>query len=138
MGDRTLDLFVRSIELIIATRNGSAEIRVPRANNSYLHAQFAFFLIDRGANDTMGRGELASMDRIVIERARFWNTGDRLKGKHIKPTWFYKFPIMKVRLHVTHSAELLHELENRGVTKASIMPSLDGVVESLELQRSIM
>lgn len=114
-----------------------AEIRVPRANNSYLHAQFAFFLIDRGANDTMARGELSSLDNVVIDRARFWHSGNRLRGKHVKTTWFHKFPIMKVRLHVTHSGELLHELENRGVTKACIMPSLDHVVESLKLQRSI-
>ena len=38
------------------------EVRVPRANNSYLHAQFGFFLIDRGANDVMTRGELLSID----------------------------------------------------------------------------
>lgn len=114
-----------------------AEIRVPRANNSYLHAQFAFFLIDRGANDTMAQGELSSLDRVVIDRARFWHSGNRLKGKRIKATWFHELPIMKVRLHITHSAELLHELENRGVTKACIMPSLDRIVESLELQRSI-
>lgn len=112
-----------------------AEIRVPRANNSYLQAQFAFFLIDRGVNDTLARGELSSIDTVIIDRARFWHTGNRLKGKLIKPTWFHKFPIMKVRLHVAHSTELLHELENRGVTKACIMPSLDRVVESLELQR---
>lgn len=131
--------FIRAINKIAGRYpERIAEIRVPKANNSYLHAQSGFFLIDRGANDTMARGELSSMDRVVIDRARFWHLGNRLKGKQIRPTWFHKFPIMKVRLHVTHSTELLHELANRGVTQACIMPSLDRIVESLELQRSIM
>ena len=146
LGERTrgwlavwvIDLrFVRAINRIDSRYlERIAEIRVPRANNAYLQAQFAFFLIDRGVNDTLARGELSSVDTVVIDRANFWHTGNRLRAKLIKPTWFHEFPIMKVRLHVAHSAELLHELENRGVTKASIMPSLDRVAESLELQRN--
>ncbi len=130
--------FIRAIDRIggrYPERIG--EIRVPRAKNAYLNAQVAFFLIDRGVNDVMAQNELTSLDQTVIDRARYWHTGNRLKGKRIKQTWFYKFPIMKVRLHISHSAELLRELEKLGVTKATIMPSLDRVVESLELQSGI-
>ena len=53
------------------------------------------------------------------------------------PTWFDEFPIKQIRLPTTRTADLLKELENRGVTKGSVMPSLDRVVESLEFQKSI-
>lgn len=113
------------------------EIRVPRANNSYLHAQFGFFLIDRGANDVMARGESLSIDKATVDRARFWHNGNRLGGKGIIQTWFDELPVRQVRLSTNHTGGLLRELENRGITKASVMPSLDHVVEYLEFQRSI-
>ena len=115
-----------------------AEVRVPRASNSYLRAQSAFFLIDRGANDVMTRGEALSIDKAIAERASFWHNGNRLKGKRIKQTWFDELPVRPVRLCTTYTRELLRELENRGTTKGSVMPSLDRVVESLELQRSLL
>ena len=130
--------FVRSLNRIggrYLERVG--EVRVPRANNSYLHAQFGFFLIDRGANDLMTRGELLSIDRATADRASFWHNGNRLAGKGIKQTWFDELPVRQVRLRTIHTGDLLRELENRGITKASVMPSLDRVVESLEVQRSI-
>ena len=46
------------------------EVRVPRANNSYLRSQFGFFLIDRGANDVMTRGEPLSIDKATADCAR--------------------------------------------------------------------
>lgn len=130
--------FVRAISRIVnryPERIG--EIRVPRANNSYLHAQFGFFLIDRGANDMMARDELLSIDKATADRARFWHNGERLPGKGIEQTWFDELPIKKVRLHTKYTDILLRELENRGVSKGNLMPSLDRVVESLEFQRSI-
>ena len=66
-------------------------ISVPRANNSYLRAQSAFFLIDRGANDLMAQGELPSMDQAIVDRARHWHTGNRLGGKRMKQTWFVNY-----------------------------------------------
>ena len=113
------------------------EIRVPRANNSFLNAQSGLFLIDRGANDVMGRNEPLSIDSATADRARFWHTGNRVAGKAIDHMWFDELPVRQVRLRTFHTAELLRELENRGITKASVMPSLDRVVESLEFQRSI-
>ena len=131
--------FVRALNRRIVGRYPEriGEVRVPRANNSYLHAQFAFFLIDRGANDVMTRGALLSIDKATADRASFWHNGSRLKGKGIKQTWFDELPVRQVRLCTTHTGELLRELGNRGITKASVMPSLDHVVESLELQRSL-
>ena len=114
-----------------------AEIRVPRANNSYLHAQDGFFLMDRGANDVMGRGELLSIDRAIADRANFWHNGKRLAWKRIHPNWFDEIPIRQVRLNAKHTSALLRELANRGVTRATLMPNLDQVVESLEIERSI-
>ena len=114
------------------------EVRVPRANNSYLHAQFGFFLLDRGANDVMNRGELLSLDKAAADRAGFWNHGNRLAEKSIDPMWFDENPIRQVRIPTTHTRELLKELKNRGITKGSVMPSLDRVVESLEFQRNIL
>ena len=113
------------------------EVRVPRANNPYLSAQSGFFLVDRGANDVMTRRELLSIDKAIAERACFWHTGDRLASKELKPTWFDELPVTQVRLSTVHTGELLRELADRGITRASVMPSLDRVVESLEFQRSI-
>ena len=113
------------------------EVRVPRANNPYLNAQSGFFLIDRGANDVMRRGEILSIDQAILDRAGFWNNGKRLAGKGITRTWFDEFPVKQIRLPTALTAELLKELENRGITKGSVMPSLDRVVESLEFQRSL-
>ena len=130
--------FVRAVNRIggrYAERIG--EVRVPRANNSYLNAQFGFFLLDRGANDVMGRRELLSIDKATADRASFWHTGSRLEGKNIRPTWFDKLPVWQVRLRTSHTRELLRELANRGVTRGSVMPNLDRVVEALELQRSL-
>ena len=113
------------------------EVRVPRANNSYLHAQLAFFLNDRGANDVMARGEPLSIEHATAERATFWHNGNRLGGQNINQTWFDQLPIRQVRLHSRHTGDVLRDLQNRGITKATVMPSLDRVVESLEFQRSI-
>ena len=113
------------------------EVRVPRANNSYLHAQFGFFLIDRGANDVMARGLSLSLDNAIADRSRFWHSGNRLAGKGIDRTWFDEVPVRQVRLRTSLTGDLLRELENRGLTRASLMPSLDRIVESLQFQRSI-
>ena len=130
--------FVRSINKVrgrYTERIG--EVRVPRANNSYLHAQYGFFLIDRGANDVMTRGGSLSLDQIVADRALFWQTGKRLAGKGIRSTWFDNLPVRQIRLRISNVEGLLRELEDSGVTRGSVMPSLDRVVESLELQRSV-
>ena len=114
------------------------EVRVPRANNYYLHAQSGFFLVDRGANDVITRGGSLFIDEITADRARFWHTGQRLSWKRITQTWFDQLPVRQVRLQTTpYVGELLRELSDRGVTRGSVMPSLDRVVESLEFQRSI-
>ena len=114
-----------------------AEIRVPRANNSYLHAQHGFFLMDRGANDVMVQGDLLSIDKAIADRANFWHNGKRLAWKRIQPTWFDELPIRQVTLSTKHTSALLRELANRGVTRATLMPNLDRVVESLEIDRSL-
>ena len=114
------------------------EIRVPRANNSYLHAQSAFFLIDRGSNDLIQQGEPLSIDRAIATRASFWHNGDRLARQYIERTWFNEIPVRQVRIRSNLTGDLLKELADRGITEASIMPSLDRIVESLEFQRSIV
>ena len=114
------------------------EVRVPRANNAYLRAQSAFFLVDRGANDVMAQGDLPSLDQAILDRASHWHTGDRLRANRIRQTWFSKSPVMKVRLRAADASALLRALESRGVTQGSVMPSLDRTVDSLELQRSIL
>lgn len=114
-----------------------AEVHVPRANNSYLHAQFGFFLVDRGANDVLSTGEILSIDNVIAERARFWHNGKRLASAGLKQAWFDVIPIRQVRLCTCHVVELLQELQNRGVTRGSLMPSLDRVVESLEFYREV-
>ena len=113
------------------------EVRVPRANNSYLHAQAGFFLVDRGANDVMTQAGELSIEDALTDRARFWHTGDRLLGKHISPTWFDETPIRQVRLCTIYADDILRELQEHGSTRASLMPSLDRVVESLEIGRSL-
>ncbi len=112
------------------------EVRVPRASNPYLNAQSGFFLMDRGANDVMARGEQSSLERALADRAAFWHNGNRLRGKGITPVWFDELPVRQVKLRTTFTGDLLRELENRGITKGSVMPSLDRVVEGLEFQRS--
>ena len=137
--------FIRAIDKIdnrYPERIG--EVRIPKANNPYLNAQFGFFLVDRGANDVMTRvshkadngveqTELLSIDNAIAERADYWHIGNRL----IEKPWFNEFPIRQVRLKATQTKILLKELSNRGITKSSVMPTLDRVVESLEFQRSI-
>ena len=113
------------------------EIKVPRSANSYLHAQSGLFLIDRGASDVMAGGELLSIDKAIASRANFWHTGERLAGNRISQNWFNDLPIMQVRLSTTFTSALLNELSKQGITRASVMPSLDRVVESLEFQRTI-
>ena len=113
------------------------EVRLPRANNSYLHAQAGFFLLDRGANDVMHKIQSLSIDEAVGERARFWHNGDRLRGNNLEITWFDELPIRKVRLRTALTGELLKELDRRDINKGTLMPSLDGVVEGLEILRSI-
>lgn len=134
----TIDLrFIRALNRIRSRyRERISEIRVPRANNSYLHAQSAFFLSDRGTNDLMAQGDLPSLNQAILDRAHHWHTGDRLAGKQIKQTWFDELPVRQLRLRDTHAGALLRELESRGVTKGSVMPSLERVVESLALQAS--
>ena len=130
--------FVRAVnEIVRRYPERIGEVRVPRANNSYLNAQFGFFLMDRGANDVMPNGQLLSIDRAVADRARFWQTGRSLEKYGISYAWFDKLPVRQVVLHKTQTLELLLELQNRGITRGQLMPSMDRVVESLEFQRSI-
>lgn len=112
------------------------EVHVPRANNSFLHAQAGFFLVDRGANDVMTRGGSLCLDHVIVERADYWHNGNRLPSRRIERTWFSEVPIKQVRLNTNQTAALLSELESRGITRGRLMPSLDRVVESLEFQRS--
>ena len=112
------------------------EVRVPRSNNPYLHAQSAFFLVDRGANDVMAQGRSLRIDEAIAGRADYWHTGDRLAGRGIQPDWFSEIPLRQVRLHTEYTGELLRELDSRRVTMASVMPSLDRVVEALRFQDS--
>ena len=113
------------------------EVRVPRGNNSYLRAQEGFFLVDRGANDLMVKRGSLSINDVIAERAKFWHNGRRLIWKRAKVEWFHELPIRQVRLNARHAGSLLRELANRGVNKANLMPDLDRVVESLEIQRSL-
>ena len=130
--------FIRAInETVNRYPERIGEVRVPRANNPYLHAQRGFFLIDRGANDVISRGELVPLDEVIWERARFWHNGNLLAGNGIEQTWFDEIPVRKVRIHNTHTGDLLRGLENRGITKGMLMPSLDRIVESLEFQVSV-
>lgn len=133
--------FIRGLNGIGGSyRERIGEVRVPRANNFYLHAQSGFFLVDRGANDVITRGGPPPIDAVIAARAQFWHTGRRLRGRTIRipQTWFDQLPVRQVRLETTpYVAELLGELSDRRVTTGSLMPSLDRVVESLEFQRSI-
>ena len=113
------------------------EVRVPRANNSYLHAQSGFFLVDRGANDVMPRGEPLSIDSVIADRARYWHTEKRLDRDESAQSGFDELPIKQVKLRAALTVDLLRELEKRGVTKGSVMPSLDRIVEHLEFQRKL-
>ena len=112
------------------------EVRVPQANNPYLHAQSAFFLVDRGANDVMAQGKPLSLDEAIAERADYWNCRNR-NGKGNHRDWFTEIPVRQVRLHTRYTGELLRELDSRGVTMAKVMPSLDWVVEALRFQDSL-
>lgn len=114
-----------------------AEVRLPRGANSYLHAQSGFFLMDRGANDVIHNIRTFAIDQVIAERAEFWNTGDRLQGKKIDKEWFGDPPVQELGLRRELAPELLMELERRGVNKGTVMPSLDRVVEGLELLRNI-
>ncbi len=113
------------------------EVRVPRANNTYLHAQSGFFLYDRGANDVMRFEKSLSLEKAISNRSRFWHRDNRLKERQITQTWFDEIPVRQVLLRRSLTRQLLGELEDRGLTKAFLMPSLDRIVESLDFQRSI-
>lgn len=132
---------LRFVRAVNAIRNRYperiAEIRVPRGHNSYLNAQFGLFLIDRGASDIMGSSPELSLETVIAERARYWQTGNRLAARGIEPNWFDELPVKQVRLRINHVSTLLRELEDRGITKATVMPNFDRVVEYLEFQRTL-
>ena len=130
--------FIRAINNIKSRyRERIGEVRVPRANNSYLDAQAGFFLIDWGANDVMNRSSVLSLDHIVIASANYWHYGNRLSGNAISKNWFDDQPIRQIRLRMELCPDLLNELEKRGINQATVMPSLDRVVEFLEFRRTI-
>lgn len=131
--------FIRAINNIRSRyRERIGEVRVPRANNSYLDAQSGFFLIDWGANDVMDRASSLSIDQIVLESADYWHYGNRISGNAITKNWFDDQPIKKIRLRTELSSDLLNELEKRGINQATIMPSLDRVVKFLEFRRTFL
>ena len=114
-----------------------AVIRVPRGNNAYLHAQEGLFLIDRGANDVLALEREISLESVIVERARFWHSGDLLKKEAIEPNWFGKVPIAQVCLPYEYVVDLLKELRIRGITIGRLMPSLDRVVDALNTDKRI-
>ena len=113
-----------------------AVVRVPRANNAYLHAQEGIFLIDRGANDVLYSGDGIGLEDIIVQRARYWRS-DRLKDEGIARVWFGDIPIAKVCLTGKLVVSLLKELQARNVTLGRLMPSLDRVVEALSTDKDI-
>lgn len=131
--------FIRAINNIRRRRpERISEIRVPRANNSYLDAQAGLFLIDWGANDVMRQGGTLLIEQIIMQSADYWQYGQRLSGLDIPKDWFANVPVKQVRLRTALASEVLRELEHRGVTRATLMPSLDRVVEFLEFRRSML
>ena len=114
-----------------------AVIRVPRGNNAYLHAQEGLFLIDRGANDVLSFERELSLENVIVKRARYWHSRDRLEHKGIDHNWFSDMPIAQVCLPVECVVDLLKELRTRGITIGRLMPSLDRVVQALETDREI-
>lgn len=130
--------FIRGIDEIkgnLSERIGV--IKVPKSRNRYLHAQSGFFLIDRGANDVMNVGKSLSLENAVIERAQFWQHEDRLTERGITRTWFDDVPIRQVILGSECVPMLLRELATLGVTKGSLMPSLDNIAEGIALGRAL-
>ena len=111
-----------------------AEVRVPRAENSFLHAQSGFFIYDRGANDLMTQRSFLTIDGAISDRSISWKADRERKGKPAEGDWFDDPPIRKARLHVRHAPELLRELSIRGITQESLMPSLDLVINSLNFR----
>lgn len=130
--------FIRRIDRIPHRyRERVTEVRLPRADNSFLHAQAGFFLMDRGANDVMHQRRPLSIEHVIAERAQFWHKGDRLQGNDVQKDWFDETPIKQVRLTTKLTREILMELEKRGINQGTLMPSFDRVVEGLELSRSV-
>ena len=114
-----------------------SEVRVPRAGNPFMNSQSAFFLVDRGANDVMAESRSVALDQIIVNRAQHWHRGERLNRFGMAVTWFDELPIKQVRLANESAVDLLREAASYGVTKASVMPSLDRVAEALKFDRSI-
>ena len=114
-----------------------AEVRLPRGNNPYLRAQSGFFLMDRGANDVMHQSNDLSIEQAIGERALYWNSGNRLAGYKVRKNWFADIPIVQVRLRKDFAGDLLTRLDEKGINKGTVMPSMDRVVEGLEMMRCI-
>jgi hypothetical protein len=101
-----------------------------RSKNRYLHAQDGLFILDRGINGCWDNGPPNfDMGQIVVEN--FNKNSEYVKSfQFLGIEIIYKFVLPAIQVD-----KLLFTLENRGINPASIAPSFENVVKSLELQR---
>lgn len=106
-------------------------VTVPRAANSYLHAQHGFFLMDARANE---QGSEVPLDMAFDSDVQNWLNLQN-------DSWCDIFgqipPITKLLLPQPEARSALKLLYKEGITHAHIYPSYDSVVKTLKIRNEL-
>lgn len=96
---------------------------MPRHRNQYLHAQQGVFTIYPFANRYLvERGSWPSHEQLMIEKAGAVQT---VPG------------FGKLVIEASHADEILRLLFQHGISRATLMPSLDNIAKALSYQRAL-
>lgn len=106
-------------------------VTVPRAANSYLHAQHGFFLMDARANE---QGSEVPLDMAFNSDVETWLN---FQDNSWSDVFGQVLPIVKLLLPQSEARNALKLLYKEGITHAHIYPSYDSVVETLKIRNEL-
>lgn len=106
-------------------------VTVPRAANSYLHAQHGFFLMDTRANE---QGSEVPLDMAFDSDVQNWLS---LQDDPWSDVFGRVPPVTKLLLPLSEARSALKLLYKEGITHAHIYPSYDSVVKTLKIRNKI-
>ena len=112
------------------------EITVPRAKNPFLHAQHGLFLLDTGVSNVWNQGQFPALEQVICERPDYWKA---MSGfwTDSAPQEKLLSPIIKLEAPLTCVEAVIRFLHSQGTTYAHVMPSYDGVVQSLKMMSTL-
>ncbi len=113
------------------SRSSIVEVRVPNAGNEFLSAQRGLFLLDRLTSSRANGISYPGLQTVCSEETEWWRDRKGYWGPNGIDSQFV-LPYRIIAFSASLAKELISSLFHRKIHRASLMPSLEHVVEFLE------